>query len=378
MIIKNANIVTLNDTFIGSINFNETILNIDKGNLNNSNAIDFEGDYLLPGLIELHTDNLEKHFIPRPNAIWPNKIAAAIANDNEIVSSGITTVFDAILVGNYTKIRTSILDDIITSITRGKDLGLFKADHHLHYRCELSDPELLETLEKYSDNKYIALASLMDHTPGQRQWRNKEKMLEFYGKGSNFTSHGAYDFDEKMLRIEKTAKEAEKKNRPKVSTIWREKKIIMASHDDTTEEHVNEASKNGIYISEFPTTLEAVKQAKKLKMKTVLGAPNFIRNKSHSDNVSVNDLVDNNFDLVDIFSSDYVPLSLIQSVFKLLHKGVNLSESTKLVSYNPANSVGLDDRGHIEINKRSDFLRVAFVENTPLIKEVYIKGKRVN
>jgi alpha-D-ribose 1-methylphosphonate 5-triphosphate diphosphatase len=88
--------------------------------------------------------------------------------------------------------------------------------------------------------------------------------------------------------------------------------------------------------------------------------------------------VDNNFDLVDIFSSDYVPLSLIQSVFKLLDKGVNLSESTKLVSYNPANSVGLDDRGHIEINKRSDFLRVSYLENTPLIKEVYVKGKRVN
>jgi alpha-D-ribose 1-methylphosphonate 5-triphosphate diphosphatase len=377
MIITNANIVTPENNFIGSLEFETDFMNISDSKHHGLGALDFEGDYLLPGFIELHTDNLEKHFVPRPKTFWPNKLSAALDNDRDIIGSGITTVYDAISIGSYTRAKNEIVHDVINAVDEGIKKNIFKADHFIHLRCELSDPDLLENIEKYSDNQNVHFASLMDHTPGQRQWQNKEKMIEFYKKDNVVISSGNIGIDEDLIRSNDIAMKAERENRPKVVDIWKSRKILMASHDDTTEDHVIEANDYGIKIAEFPTTMTAVKKAKDLKMTNILGAPNFIRNMSHSGNVSVTEIFQQNPYFVDALSSDYVPSSLLQAVFKLFNQGHSISKAVSYVTKNPALILSLEHLGEINEKKKSDFLRVALINNTPMIKEVYKSGKRV-
>ena len=148
MIITNANIVTPENNFIGSLEFESDFMSISDSNHHGLGALDFEGDYLLPGFIELHTDNLEKHFVPRPKTFWPNKLSAALDNDRDIIGSGITTVYDAISLGSYTRAKNEIVHDVINAVDEGIKKNIFKADHFIHLRCELSDPDLLENIEK--------------------------------------------------------------------------------------------------------------------------------------------------------------------------------------------------------------------------------------
>ena len=98
---------------------------------------------------------------------------------------------------------------------------------------------------------------------------------------------------------------------------------------------------------------------------------------SHSGNVSVTEIFQQNPYFVDALSSDYVPSSLLQAVFKLFNQGHSISKAVSYVTKNPALILSLEHLGEINEKKKSDFLRVALVNNTPLIKEVYKSGKRV-
>jgi len=162
-----------------------------------------------------------------------------------------------------------------------------------------------------------------------------------------------------------------------VIALAREHGTVLASHDDTTPEHVDEAIDDGISISEFPTSIDAAAHAHRRGMKVVMGAPNVVRGGSHSGNVSAIDLVRK--DLLDGLSSDYVPSSLMQSVFLLNQsEGIDLAKAVALVSANPARMVGLNDRGVIEIGKRADFSRVRLIDGVPVILSVWREGKRVS
>ncbi|MEL6930624.1 MAG: phosphonate metabolism protein PhnM, partial [Cyanobacteria bacterium J06600_6] len=316
------------------------------------------GDYLMPGLIELHTDNLEKCISPRPKVRFPLELAA-VNHDRDLISSGITTVCDAIAIGDVTpkddSLRINHYGAMIDTIAEGQAAGRFSTDHLLHLRCELGYEHIYDIIEPYAEHPLLAMISLMDHTPGQRQFVNIQKYKEYYtGK------HGVPEakMDEFIaMRLENQHKHAVE-NRQALVELSQKKNISLASHDDATVDHVQEAISEGVVLAEFPTTLDAAKEAHKNGLLVLMGAPNVVLGGSHSGNVSAMELVE--LDLVDIISSDYVPRSLLQSAFIISQKSQKpLHEVVKYITLNPAKAINLDRQiGSLELGKTADFITV--------------------
>lgn len=337
-------------------------------------ALDLGGDYLLPGLVEMHTDNMEKHFMPRPGVLWPSPLAAVLGHDLQIAGAGITTVFDAVAVGEYAERgpRRDILSQSIAAVKHALGEGLCKADHLFHLRCEVSDPCVVEMFEPYAGDPLVHLVSVMDHTPGQRQWTDISKFVQ-YNKGENWSDA---ELQERLDRLRDDQEKYSHKHRRAVVDLCRAHGTPLASHDDATEAHVREAVADGVVIAEFPITMTAAALARKHGLKTVMGAPNVVRGGSHSGNVSALDCAREG--QLDGLSSDYVPSSLLFAAFLLHEKlGLALNEAVAKVSANVADMVGLADRGRIAPGLRADLVRVTHTEHTPVVREVWVTGKRV-
>ena len=374
-IIKNAKLVTPDEVVSGSLSFCDgRIRALGNGSVRGA-ALDMDGDYLLPGLIELHTDNLERHLVPRPGVQWPSALSAALAHDAEIVSAGITTVLDSVYVGTPMRDKNSrakLLKSSIQAIHLSREQGLDRAEHLLHLRCEFAGENVLEQLEPHIDEQILALVSLMDHTPGQRQWADLSKW-RLYHRDKQWSDDEARAIVDKYTAMQQ--KHAAP-NRRAIVQMCRERSLPMASHDDTTAEHVDEAMSMGIAISEFPTTLSAAERAMAKGMHVVGGSPNLVRGQSHSGNVSIRDLAEK--ELMDCLSSDYVPRSLLHGLF-LLHQemGQPLHETVSLATSAPARALGLTDRGRLEPGLKADLTRVRVVDGFPVVVGVWRQGRKV-
>jgi len=375
LLVTNANIVTRECVISGAMEVRDGVItDRGEGGSTTGDALDFEGDFLLPGFVELHTDNLEKHLQPRPGVLWPVPAAAVLAHDVQIAGAGITTVFDAVSVGEYSSAsnRRQMIASTVEAIGNPQIRNVLRAEHLLHLRCELADPAVMDIYQPIAGNPYVRLVSLMDHTPGQRQWTDLAKWRQF-NRDKSWTD---LEF-ETMVETRKAdqAKHVEI-HRRSVIALARYYGTVLASHDDTTREHIEEAVAEGIAISEFPTSLGAAGHAHKRGMKVIMGAPNVVRGGSHSGNVSALELADRGF--LDGLSSDYVPSSLMHAVFVLAErKGIGLPKAVSMVSANPAAMVGLNDRGVIEPGKRADFSRVRLVEGVPVVIGVWREGRRI-
>jgi len=374
-IVKNARLVLADAVVHGHIRLVDSrIDSIGTGPLAAA-GLDLEGDYLLPGLVELHTDNLERHVTPRPGVIWPMQ-QAVLAHDAQIAAAGITTVFDAIALGDVlpTSFRTENLDTMADGIESMQATGLLRADHLLHLRCEVCYPSLPNLLEPLIDRPTVRLASLMDHTPGQRQFVSMEKYASYYQVKFSFT-------DEQFSEFVETRREEQRRyavrHRHHVVEACHARGIALASHDDATEAHVAEAERDGVCVAEFPTTVEAAAASRRAGMSVMMGAPNLIRGGSHSGNVSARDLAARG--LIDIVSSDYVPTSLLPAAFLMaeLIDGIDLPRAIATLSKGPAAAVGLTDRGEIAPGKRADLVRVHPSEAGPIVRTVWREGARV-
>jgi alpha-D-ribose 1-methylphosphonate 5-triphosphate diphosphatase len=377
LILTNARVVTP-DTILDDATVlvrDGLIAAVDQGRSTVHGAVDLEGDYLLPGLIEMHTDHMEKHFQPRPGVLWPSPLAAVTAHDAQIAAAGITTVFDAISCGQYDEgsMRRQMLADQIAAVKHARAEGVLRADHLLHLRCEVCDPCVVEIFEPYRADPLVRLVSLMDHTSGQRQWSDLSKLRQFDSdKGWSDEQFNA----RVQQRLADQAQYAFKHRELILSMARAREDIVLATHDDTTEAHVDEALAEGATIAEFPTTYTAAVKAHAAGMKTILGAPNVVRGGSHSGNVSAIDLARDG--VLDGLSSDYVPSSLLQAAFHLSDLiDLPLPAGVAMVSANVADMVGLPDRGRIAAGKKADLVRVARVDGVPLPREVWRDGRRV-
>jgi alpha-D-ribose 1-methylphosphonate 5-triphosphate diphosphatase len=375
LLLGNARIVTADTVIAGAVRILDgKIADVSPEPARTAGAQDLDGDYLLPGLVEIHTDNLEKHFEPRPGAIWPSPLAAVLAHDTQVIGAGITTVLDAICVGDYRDSgkRRRILADSISHVAVARAAGLTRADHLFHLRCEISDPGVVEMFQPHADHPLLRLVSVMDHTPGQRQWRDLESFRTFHrDKGWTDT-----EFADVIEKHKVQMAQYSDVNRKAILDLCRGLDVPLASHDDTTEDHVEQAHADGIAISEFPTTLPAAKLARAYGMMNVMGAPNVVRGGSHSGNISAIALAQAG--LLDILSSDYVPASLLHAAF-LLHQraAMSLPDAVRTIALNPARSVGLTDRGEIAIGQRADLVRVRLHGDLPIVREVWRGGARV-
>ena len=372
-ILTNARLVLEDRVVAGTLAHADGVIrDVSEGLSRAPGAVDLEGDLLAPGLIEVHTDNLEKHFVPRPGVIWPNPLAAALVHDVQMAAAGVTTVCDAVCAGGYdadNDYRRAIFPDMVAAVERGVAEGVFRIDHRLHLRCELSDPNFAEDVAPHVARPLVALASLMDHTPGQRQWRDVATLKRFMaGEGLK----GA-DADALLARRMERGAAAAATNWPHAVRLFLEQGIPLASHDDTTAEHVREAAAAGCVISEFPTTLEAARAARAAGLATVGGAPNVVRGGSHSGGVAVEELA--RAGLLDALSSDYVPASLLQAVERLTHApGLPLHEAFALVTSRPAAMLGFSDRGRLSPGLRADLVRLRFMDGTPVLKSLTVAG----
>lgn len=336
---------------------------------------DLQGHYLIPGLVELHTDHLEQHYHPRPGVTWP-AISAVIAHDAQIAASGITTVFDALRAGTFdpADLSAKYAVKLLEAIEVAQREGHLRAEHFIHLRCEMPCADTTEAAEMITEAGKVDLFSIMDHTPGARQFVSLEKFKEYYlgRKLIGQDQIDAYINDRKDMQAKYAAS-----NKAAILNLAKKLGIALASHDDATVEHVEEAIADGVAIAEFPTTREAAAAAHANGLAVMMGAPNMVRGGSHSGNISAAEVAANG--TLDVLSSDYVPSSLLNAVFFLpnLVEGFELPDALRLVTLNPAKAGGLFDRGEIAIGKRADFVQVSATDHQPVVRRVWREGTRV-
>lgn len=337
---------------------------------------DLDGDLLLPGLVELHTDQIESHYMPRPKVFW-DPVAAVVSYDGQIATSGITTVLDSLRVWREEDVE-EVDGQAITlaqAIARARDAGLLRVDHLLHLRCEVPTPNVVAETEELIDRPDVRLLSLMDHTPGQRQFRDEQKLRDYYrGKKGGMT-----DAELDVLFVKRLKHQAEHgaKNYRTLVSMAQARALPLASHDDTTLDHVNDAVRDHVVIAEFPTTLEAAAALHAAGVHVSMGAPNLVLGRSHSGNVATAELAQAG--VLDILSSDYAPYSLLTAALRLpdVVPAIDLPTAVRMVSKTPAEAVGLKDRGEIALGKRGDLIRVRVVDNVAAVRSMWCGGRRV-
>ncbi|MCU1529095.1 MAG: phnM [Frondihabitans sp.] len=347
---------------------------------------DLDGDLLLPGLVELHTDHLESHAQPRPGTHW-DPVPAVLSHDAQLSGAGVTTVFDAIRIGTLEgrNDATGVARALADAIEHADRAGITRAEHFIHLRCEVAAPATVAEFLAFDDITSLRLVSLMDHTPGQRQYADIEAFRRYMvGKGRVSAS----GLEPLVVQLKEVAEQHSVPNRKAIAALAADRGIALAAHDDATIAHVEESASFGVRISEFPTTEVAARAARDRDQLVVMGAPNIVRGGSQSGNVAATDLLD--LGLLDILSSDYVPASPLQAIVQLDADGLYpLVQGAKLVSGNPARAVGLDDRGTITLGKRADLVRVhthalpadehhPLGRAVPVVRSVYRQGLRVS
>ena len=359
---------------LGTVELHESrFTDVQPGITSLAAAEDWGGDYLMPGLVELHTDNLEKQLEPRPGVRWP-ALPALLIHDALISSAGITTVLDAMGVGDFDEnsVRAQGLHAATQALRDARERDLLRAEHLLHMRCELACDNMLEVVAPFLDDPSVRLVSIMDHTPGQRQWMDVERFRVYTQRNQRWSDEYLREVvNERQQMQERNAQ----RNRVGLLELCRSRHIPLASHDDTLPEHVTEAVGNGFVISEFPTTQLAARAAREHGLGIVMGAPNLVRGGSHSGNVSAVGLARE--DLLDCLSSDYVPHSLLHGVFLLRDQaGWSLPKAIRAVTLTPARLVQLEDRGEIAPGKRADFVRVRELDGVPVPMMTWRAGIR--
>ncbi|MDP8998402.1 MAG: alpha-D-ribose 1-methylphosphonate 5-triphosphate diphosphatase [Pseudomonadota bacterium] len=373
-ILSNCKLILADEIVIGSLVMKgDKIAGFDHGTTRG--ADDLEGDYLLPGFVELHTDHLEGHFHPRPGVAWP-AVSAVIAHDAQITASGITTVFDALRAGTFDPGDVSAKEGetLARAITSAQDAGQLRAEHFIHIRCEMPCEDTAEAALGIASALKPKLISIMDHTPGARQFTSIDQFKKYY-LGKRLISPEKIDaYIEE--RLEKQNLYAAR-NKLAILSLARELGIRIASHDDATEAHVAEALQDRVAIAEFPTTAESARAAHEAGLAVMMGAPNLVRGGSHNGNISAKDVAANGH--LDILSSDYVPSSLLHAAFELPGRvpSLTLAQAIRTVTSNPAKAAGLNDRGEIAPGMRADLIQVHLSRGNPVVRRVWSRGRRV-
>lgn len=376
-VLTNARLILDDEVCQGSLVIRDgRIAAVDTGLSAIPSAVDCDGDYLMPGMVELHTDNMEKYFQPRPKVAWPGR-PAALAHDAQMAASGITTVFDALSIGDIDEqsMREGALKQMVGSLQAIMDDGMARIDHRLHLRCEVCQPATLERFESLADSPLLGLVSLMDHAPGQRQFVSLDAYRTYYQGKHRMSDEALEAFIEKQLA---NSARHSSTNRQAIAAACHQRGLALASHDDATIEHVAESVEYGTRVAEFPTTREAAEASHRHGLAVMMGAPNVVRGGSHSGNIAAAELV--SLGVLDVLSSDYYPAALLDAVFRIAatEGGYSLPRAVATATRTPAQAVGLEDRGRLATGLRADLLRVRVVDDHPLVQRVWCAGRQVH
>ncbi|MBP0492813.1 alpha-D-ribose 1-methylphosphonate 5-triphosphate diphosphatase [Roseomonas indoligenes] len=373
-ILTNARLVLPDQVLDGTLLLRDGLIaELSPGRSTAPGALDLEGDYLIPGVVDVHTDNLERQVLPRSMARWPS-VSAFLAHDGQVAVAGVTTVLDALCLGDlgFDESRLQTARDGIRDLGSLTAAGVLKTEHFLHLRCELPAIDMLAMLEEFHDDPHLRMVSLMDHTPGVGQYVNAEHYKKMRVKAGRTPE----EVDNRIAVLTVQRERYAEAHRRAVLSLFEGRGIPVAMHDDWDAAVVARNAADGIEISEFPVNLEAARAAKAHGMAVIAGAPNLVRGGSHSGNVSVADLAREG--LVDIIASDYVPPAMIEAAWRLTDvAGMSLPAAVATVTANPARSLHLDDRGRIAPGLRADLVRVREFGGMPVVQAVWRGGARI-
>lgn len=377
LILSNARVVTPEHVLHGSVVVeNGELVEIHEGPSRHAEAIDFGGDYLLPGLVDIHTDHFEKHLYPRAHVRW-DFMRAALAHDAQIIGGGVTTVFDSLCVGATTDNpeRAEILKPMIEALEQAQNSGMLRAEHLVHLRCELTDPITPQLTADNIDREIVRVISVMEHLPGIRQSRDIEA---YVARACKSTGESPERVREKIKVLVADKSHIAATTRPHIVALARARSMPLMSHDDTDIAHIEEGVAEGVSISEFPCSMEAAEAARAAGMHIVAGAPNLVRGGSQSGNIAVRDLL--RARLVDILASDYVPRSMLDAAFMIAADpslDYDLPSAVAMVTRSPALAGNLSDRGAIKTGLKADLIRVDLQDGHPFVKSAWRSGHRV-
>jgi len=372
-ILTNARLVLPEAVVDGTITLRDgRIAEIQPGNCSASSAIDCGGDIIIPGVVDVHTDNLERQVLPRANARWPSR-SAFVSHDAQCAAAGVTTVLDALCLGDlgFDQGRDQTFREGVQDLTAFHDSGLMKSEHLLHLRCELPARDMPGALEPVANHPLIAMVSLMDHSPGVGQYRDLPRYRAMRIRQTRMTDD---EVENRILHLQAQRAELREKQRAWVLSLFEGRGIPLASHDDEEPEQVRRNAADGIRVAEFPVTREAALEAARIGVGVIGGAPNIVRGGSHSGNVAIMELV--RAGALDVIASDYVPPAMIESAF-IVAGEIGLPKAVAMITSAPAAMCKLNDRGSLAPGLRADLVRITEHDAMPVVRQVWRGGERV-
>jgi alpha-D-ribose 1-methylphosphonate 5-triphosphate diphosphatase len=332
-------------------------------------SINAEGNFVLPGMIDLHCDGIEKLVMPRPNVMFDINVALD-ENDRRLAACGITTEFHALSLDDseFGVRSTDFVGELAQAIKNTSDLLV---RHEIHARFEVTSVRGFEVVTEMLKNGEVRLVSLMDHSPGQGQYKTEQSFRDYLKK----TVHSTDEEIDQMLILKREQIENIPSRIETVAQLARENGIAIATHDDDSAAKVENWPALGVTISEFPTTIEAATRAHELGLAVCMGAPNVLRGRSSGGNLSALEAIQAG--ITNVLCSDYYPAAFLATVFKLAaQKVLPLPEATRLVTLNPALALGLGAKfGSLEVGKVADVIIVQLKQHLPRVKQLFLAGE---
>ncbi|WP_280385574.1 alpha-D-ribose 1-methylphosphonate 5-triphosphate diphosphatase [Nocardia wallacei] len=344
--------------------------------------VDGGGLMCLPGLVDVHSDGLERERLPRPGAELP-WLFSMMSFEGKLRAAGITTVFHGASFSNRQTARDrrsvqSALDmcEAIAVWNDRETAGLVdhRVLHRLDVRCAPGLAALTDHVEKASGRGQFtsdvpAVISHEDHTPGIGQYADRTYYETYLATMQGLSAEEARAQVDEIAR-ERAANLAVRED----SMRWLAGQAATGvarifGHDPESAAEIADLAGRGGAVAEFPTTEEAAREARARGMAVIMGGPNVLRGGSHSGNVSAQTLA--RLGLVTALASDYLPSALLAAVFMLAGDAtLPLARAVSLVTAGPAAAVGLTDRGTLEPQRRADLILVGLEHECPVVRAV--------
>lgn len=336
-------------------------------------VVDAEGCYVMPGLIDMHSDAIEKELQPRPGTYFPPHMSY-FELEKKLAACGVTTIYHSLSLADGVGVRED--EQIVAVINEITRLNLERSmiRHRIHLRYEITNLDGLEMVKHLIRSNQIQILSFMDHTPGQGQFTLPDSYESYLIKTYGIRG------EELQLMVDKLQRNAKLVDWEQLQQLAEEaimNGVILASHDDDDLDKIDLLAGLGFKISEFPIHLKAAEYAWEKDMSVCVGSPNIVRGQSHSKNMRAIDAITSGY--ANMICSDYLPSSLLTAIFQLnAVDKIPLHQAVAMITANPASALGIFDQvGSIESGKQADLLLVELYNGYPLVRQTIVNGQAV-
>jgi alpha-D-ribose 1-methylphosphonate 5-triphosphate diphosphatase len=270
--------------------------------------------------------------------------------ESQLLANGITTAFHGVTLSWEPGLRSLAA---WKALLAGLDAGSWTCDMRVHLRWEAYNLDALDTAIADIEAGRVHLLAFNDHTPSIL------KKLKDPVEGAKYSGRAGMKMEafRAMADVVASRAEAVPAGLDRIAAAARAAGLPMASHDDDSIAVRNEYRARGAAICEFPMAEAVGRAAVETGDFVVMGCPNVVRGGSHLGWASAARLAEAG--ICTVLTSDYYYPAMMRAAFVLAERGVlDLPQSWRLISENPARAGGLTDRGVIEAGKRADLVLV--------------------